>query len=453
MIVNFEWITGKVSFFQVFSHPLVILGEARAASMSVFLGIILWVGYRSILKIKKNNVKKIIVSVVLVVLFVTFISSIVSLARPDGKLRTEFETLSGGGRPLLWGIAGQAIAEHLFLGTGPDNFDVAFIRHFDNRLFLPQYNEVWFDRAHNIFVDTLVDMGILGLLAYLSLFGTAIYMVWRVAKREDEQSINIAIIATMGLTLHLLDIQTAFDTVISYLTLGALFAFINGYYWSKRDGKKINSSRTISIIVSVVLILASIIGIRYTLKIRSANIANHDARTIGSSDGRLAIYPKLLGSPVDQATYLWRTTTDIEQSIVKKPELINSPEKIKGLLSEFAYLEDRYKQYINKNPNDYRMLLNLAKNMIFVSILGKDELNDSKQYIDRASAIVPQSPIPDIMRSIISVYSGNFRDAYKYINKAKSIIPDLQYTLGIEGWIKIQEKSFPQIDFITVQYI
>ena len=38
--------------------------------------------------------------------------------------------------------------------------------------------EPWFDRTHNVFMDWLIAGGILGLLAYLALYISAIWMLW-----------------------------------------------------------------------------------------------------------------------------------------------------------------------------------------------------------------------------------------------------------------------------------
>ena len=69
-------------------------------------------------------------------------------------------------RLLLWKQALVLTKERPILGWGPENFSPAFEKHYR-----PEFT-VWFDRAHNIFLDYLSQTGILGFLSYLSIFIT-----------------------------------------------------------------------------------------------------------------------------------------------------------------------------------------------------------------------------------------------------------------------------------------
>lgn len=86
-------------------------------------------------------------------------------------------SLSGGqSRFIIWNMALKGFQEKPILGWGPENFNLVFDKYYDPRL----YNqEQWFDRAHNIFLDWLIHAGLLGLVAYLSLFVLALYYIWQ----------------------------------------------------------------------------------------------------------------------------------------------------------------------------------------------------------------------------------------------------------------------------------
>ena len=66
------------------------------------------------------------------------------------------------------GIAWKGFLERPILGWGTENYNLVFNKYYDPRLY---GQEQWFDRVHNILFDWLVGAGILGLLAYLALFG------------------------------------------------------------------------------------------------------------------------------------------------------------------------------------------------------------------------------------------------------------------------------------------
>ena len=81
-------------------------------------------------------------------------------------------------RYIVWKMAWNGFLERPILGWGLENFNVTFGKHFDSKLYLREYGgEIWFDRAHNIVLDTLINSGIVGLISYLSIFCTSIFLL------------------------------------------------------------------------------------------------------------------------------------------------------------------------------------------------------------------------------------------------------------------------------------
>jgi O-antigen ligase len=74
-------------------------------------------------------------------------------------------------RSIMWNIAVDGWKERPLLGWGPENYIQVFDRHFDTRYFVPgEQFGAWFDRAHSVIFDYLVETGALGLLVYLGMF-------------------------------------------------------------------------------------------------------------------------------------------------------------------------------------------------------------------------------------------------------------------------------------------
>jgi tetratricopeptide (TPR) repeat protein/O-antigen ligase len=67
----------------------------------------------------------------------------------------------------------------ILLGWGPENFNVPFSKHFNPNFFQGPGSETFFDRAHNMFMEVLVTMGLVGQLAYLTLFGAMLWTLWK----------------------------------------------------------------------------------------------------------------------------------------------------------------------------------------------------------------------------------------------------------------------------------
>ncbi|OHA27543.1 MAG: hypothetical protein A3C08_00985 [Candidatus Taylorbacteria bacterium RIFCSPHIGHO2_02_FULL_47_18] len=78
-------------------------------------------------------------------------------------------------RFLSWNIALQGAREQPLFGWGPEGFRHVFVKYYDPRLY---GREQWFDRAHNTYLDWLVQAGSIGLLAYLALWFGLAHAVW-----------------------------------------------------------------------------------------------------------------------------------------------------------------------------------------------------------------------------------------------------------------------------------
>jgi len=66
-------------------------------------------------------------------------------------------------RMVSWQISWRAFKERPILGWGPENYILAFAKHYDPDWPITE----WFDKAHSNFWEFSVTTGILGLLAYL----------------------------------------------------------------------------------------------------------------------------------------------------------------------------------------------------------------------------------------------------------------------------------------------
>jgi len=449
----------KVLPFIVLLNPMFLnihsgIGEARAASVSVFLGALIWIGYLFYDRIKNGQVRRYIKWGSFALAGLILVGATISFIQPQGFVRQKYESLSGAARPLVWEIAGNAIAERPWLGWGADNFDTAFIKHFDTRLFHPEFGgEVWFDRAHNIFIDTLVDMGIIGLVAYLAVYGAAFFMLWKLAHVDDRQKQHFAVAGFLLLGLHLLEIQTAFDTVTSYIILGIIFTLIHAYYVQAGFKKSIHIHNYVIIGFGIILVGFAGFGFIKNIQIMRANYFNGIIREQGSSQKRMVIYPNLLGSSTDKSSFIWRTVTDLERGILSTPSVLEKSNQVAGFVTEFDYFGNEYKKYLDTHPNDFRALLNTADTYLFMRLFQEDRLSDALIYIERAEQVVPQHPMPEIMKTVIAVYQNKFKEAYQHIEKAKSLDPTNPYTLQTEEWLKKQEKTFPEIDFRFMQYL
>jgi oligosaccharide repeat unit polymerase len=157
-------------------------------------------------------------------------------------------------RLYAWKMAWNGFKENPIMGWGQENYigvySVNPIPH-EGKL-------VWMDRAHNIILDWLINAGILGLLAYLSIYGTAFYSLWN-NLRKKIISRNEAIIITTAIIVYLIQNLFTFDNISSYIIFFALIAYIDNLesikkipYSNLSDNLSRKTNRIKSVIVTLV---------------------------------------------------------------------------------------------------------------------------------------------------------------------------------------------------------
>ncbi len=104
------------------------------------------------------------------------------------------ESGSAKQRIFVWGKTGRLIKEDPIFGFGAGNFKLVLPKKLYEETFSIYTEGIAFTRAHNDFLEIWVELGIFGLLVYLSLFGISIYALLitiRNSKPEDKAKLFI----------------------------------------------------------------------------------------------------------------------------------------------------------------------------------------------------------------------------------------------------------------------
>lgn len=171
--------------------------RARHASALALAGILLLVGgfylARNSHVVQNNHV----------------LQRIASISLSDGQTRFT-----------IWHMAFQGVLERPIVGWGQEGFNYVFNKYYDPSLY---QQEPWFDRAHNAFIDWLVAGGVPAFLLYLSLFGTALLLLWKSSELSRPERIALTA-ALVGYAVHNLFV---FDNLYSYVYFFALLALVD----------------------------------------------------------------------------------------------------------------------------------------------------------------------------------------------------------------------------------
>ncbi|MEN9337871.1 MAG: hypothetical protein RIQ41_185 [Candidatus Parcubacteria bacterium] len=161
----------------------------------------------------------------------SFVQNSPTLARLASISPNDLTSMS---RLSIWKISYEAWKEKPILGYGQENFSYIFASKF-----IPEKMwmlESWYDRSHDVFFDWLVAAGALGLIAYLSLYGAALYVMWW---RKNDMPFVERVILTGALAGYFVHNIFVFDNLTSYI----LFFFILAYI-AQRTGTRGESSST-----------------------------------------------------------------------------------------------------------------------------------------------------------------------------------------------------------------
>ena len=127
-------------------------------------------------------------------------------------------------RIYIWKTALNGFKERPILGWGPENFTQVFdkyynIKHYD----VMKGFGAWYDRAHSIYFDYLIQAGILGLLSYLAIFAV---FYWQLFKNRKILPIISALFLAIPI-VYLVQGLVLFEVFPLYLNLFLFLAFSN----------------------------------------------------------------------------------------------------------------------------------------------------------------------------------------------------------------------------------
>lgn len=450
--INKDLWLGKIN---VLDDPLTVLGGAQASAVTAIVSVFGLLAIYLISKIKSSKIRIGTFITVAIVGVTIFTGAVYSFLTPGQFIHEAYLSQETPARPIVWELSKESISQKPLLGWGTDNFDRAFEASYDNRL-LEQKNgaEPWFDRAHNIFIDQTVESGYVGLIAYLLVYLAIIvsmgYVMWKSSDRKNQA---LAAVITVYFFGHLLELQTAFDTSISYIAvvfMAALGAFL--FHKVYEENKKEKSVISLHPVLSRVAGAVMIAGFGYlfvvgTVPIVKAEKANGYVHDIGSSEKRLERYPALFGSPVDPASFLWRTVSDFQRGIAEKPEVLEDPKKRESFLKEAEFFASESEKYLARRPDDFRMHLTLANIYIYQKLLGVDNLEKAHEVLDRAEILVPKFPQTHWMKAVAYLYQAKFKLARDSAREAYDLNPGVEQSRKMIDYIEKSTNTFPDITF------
>jgi len=232
-----------------------VLSTGKAAAASSLIGLVLLFLFylaHGNLEIKIRKIAKIS----LIIFLIGIIVVAIGLNVKNSFIQKMFSRIATPARSIVWEASKDLVLQKPFLGWGPETFEMAFATNAPPKLIYANTAfEYRFDRAHSVFWDHLVTTGFLGLGAYIFLFGSVFYILFRYLKRDYW----LAACFICLFTAYILQNLTVFDTPTSYYFLFFCLSFLASL------GKKTEDSNPKISIFKIGGILILLIGFAFGL--------------------------------------------------------------------------------------------------------------------------------------------------------------------------------------------
>ncbi len=329
----------------------------------------------------------------------------------------------------------------VLLGWGPENFNIPFSRHFNPKFYAGPGAETLFDRAHNMFVEITVTMGLLGLLAYLWVFGASLKVLWRKIHNKDTMLYGIGLIPL--LIAYAIHNSFIFDTSANFLTFFTILGFISFLALPRQAEEKRVVRRPevndLAVALSVVVLFIAVLAAIYFINVKPSQANYATTRAIvagwgGDFDGAVAKYKEAISYDVP-GKYEYRHR--FGQYILEKTSSGKLTDKQKEII---LFTIGEIQKNVDENKVDYLPYLYIARLYI---ILGKNDPdseynNRSLDYSLKALEIAPT-----FVRSYFEVAQAylNKNDLDKgaeYFRKAAELNPDARISRWYWGIIEVE---------------
>ncbi len=326
-----------------------------------------------------------------------------------------------------WVISLEAIKERPLLGYGPENFSIAFDKHYDP--LLPYINKdwgSWYDKAHNFLFDIAVTVGIPGLIIFISLFAVLFWKLQRV-----KYSLNNIVAHGIQATFlaYFANNIFAFDTFSSYLILFLLIGYsLSLIAENQPTGQSSKSPAGYKKTIILILLGICLVWFIWSLNLRpliinkKANVALELEYT--DCEQALAQMEETLSSHSFLDHYLGLKYVNITNTCIKKEpsKTTKMVRKVTGVLEKNTII----RPYYTRNW----LYLGIYTNFLITNNLSSVEQAD--YYFEKAKELSPKR------QEIFLEWSKTYfvtKDYTKAKEKAKQCT-ELSPALGECWWVK-----------------
>ncbi|MBI2625306.1 MAG: O-antigen ligase family protein [Candidatus Nealsonbacteria bacterium] len=402
---------------------VLLFSSARGAVAAFFFGLFLllltFFAFSRIKILKRAAIGLILLSIVF---------SLVAAFSPPDFLKEKIDFLiSVEMRPrfAVWNIAFDAFRERPLLGWGPENFHVAFVKYFKPCMFLGECGgEIWFDRAHNIFFDTVISSGLIGLFSYLSIFIVSLIGILRAAKRiSDKRSLFLPLGAGALLVAYFLQNFFVFDMINSYLVFFLTLAFIGFIAFREQPQPELSLQPRVVpkfIFAAIIAVFSLIFWFGNVNQAMSAAAIFNFLNPETSLEESIANFKVSVSVLMEKYEARENFSRRLSQLVPVQDE--KDSETISRV---FAIAEEEFAKGARENPLDFRTYLFLGKlySTSYQFSGNKDKLKLSEETLKKAIQLSPANQQGYWFLGEVMLAEGRNKEALEFFQKAIDVEP------------------------------
>jgi len=316
-------------------------------------------------------------------------------------------------RLINWGIAWNASQEKPLLGYGQGNYGEVYDLNYNPQLW---NQEQWFDRSHNVLLDWLFAGGWLGLLAYLSLFAGAVYLVLKKNSKYSliEKSVFIGLLA--GYFVHNIFV---FDNLTSYMMFAFVLAFIHSQNGSTLFSEKVMQRKSE---VPVTIALVALLGGFALVPLVNAKAFEQNTLLISNLSGKADTVEQLLENFKAGAEINSYGQTEYRQQMISFTVNHILPSNTISDETKQAYVDlvvaESYKE-LEEHPTSARSHFVIAQ---FFAQIGAYE--EAKTVIEKAIELSPKKQLLRYIHIEILLRLGDTERAFTAVKENYDLNPD-----------------------------
>ncbi len=185
----------------------------------------------------------------------------------------------------IWGMSMKGLQEYPIMGWGIENYNQVFNKYFEPKLWK---QEAWFDRSHNVVFDWLISAGLLGFLAYISIFVFSLLALKKLFKEKKILLFEFATIVSLFVAYFFHNLFV-FDNLTSYFMFFSVLGFVHFSSINDRQeepAKKIKEEdMSIGAYILITFVFCFVIFSIYFANVKPILASNNLLKALGATRG------------------------------------------------------------------------------------------------------------------------------------------------------------------------